>query len=57
MFQCILGGIAYVQESLENLEDVKSSVLGRRPGEGRVLEGWEDVVCSTWGLRPGGDQV
>ena len=49
MIRCILGGIAYVQKSLENLEDVESSLLDHRSGEGRVLEGWKDVVCSTEG--------
>jgi len=53
----ILGGIAYVQKGLKNLEDVESSALGLRPGKGRILEDWESVVFSALGLRPGGTQV
>jgi len=55
VFRC--GGIAYVQKGLKDLEDVESSTLSLRPGEGRVLEDWEDVVFSALGLRPGGDRV
>jgi len=57
VFRCILGGIAYVQKGLEDLEDVESSVLSLRPGKGLGLEGWEDVMFSTLGLHPGGDRV
>jgi len=57
VFRGILGGIAYVQKGLKDLEDVESPALGLRPGEGRVFEDWEDVVVSELGLRPGGDRV
>jgi len=53
VFRRILGGIAYVQKGLKDLEDVESSALGLRSGEGRVLEDWEDVVFSALGLHPG----
>ena len=57
MFRCILGGIAYVQKSLKDLEDVQSTALCLRPGQGQFLEDWEDDLFPAMGLRPEGGRV